>query len=352
MIDTLYAYNDWANARILKLAEGLSDDQLDQQRDLGFGSLRATLSHILAAERIWLLRWRKQPNPKYPRDEGKHSLGAIGEGLREVARERKALIDLERADGWSRRVTYRDLQNNEHQQRLDDLLMHVANHGIHHRAQALHFLKHFDRKVPGGIDYLFFRIAYPSTPLIKEFTEPMRQYGMEVATDEGVCVEFNKRLLKNYYQYHDWAIARLIPLLETLEPETLHRSMNMGVGSLHKTLAHLRDAEDWWWGIWNESDNAFAKYNQAESISEIAASWSKIAVQRNAMIDDLNEHSALQVVVANPGNLRIPFRVLESMIQLCGHGTHHRAQLINMLRQLGVTAPGLDYVVWARTASI
>ena len=28
------------------------------------------------------------------------------------------------------------------------------------------------------------------------------------------------------------------------------------------------------------------------------------------------------------------------------HGTHHRAQLINMLRHSGATAPALDYGAW------
>lgn len=52
MIDSLFADNDWANARILKLADGLNDKQLDLQREMGFGSLRATLFHIWAAEHL------------------------------------------------------------------------------------------------------------------------------------------------------------------------------------------------------------------------------------------------------------------------------------------------------------
>jgi uncharacterized damage-inducible protein DinB len=48
------------------------------------------------------------------------------------------------------------------------------------------------------------------------------------------------------------------------------------------------------------------------------------------------------------GGPQVRFRVLESLVQLCCHGTHHRAQLINMLRHSGVTAPALDYVVWLR----
>jgi uncharacterized damage-inducible protein DinB len=42
------------------------------------------------------------------------------------------------------------------------------------------------------------------------------------------------------------------------------------------------------------------------------------------------------------------FRIGESMIQLGVHGTHHRAQAVNMLRRLGVTTGPTDLVVFLR----
>jgi uncharacterized damage-inducible protein DinB len=53
-------------------------------------------------------------------------------------------------------------------------------------------------------------------------------------------------------------------------------------------------------------------------------------------------------VTAQIGPMSIRMPVIESMVQLCTHGTDHRAQLLNMLRHSGVTAPGIDYVVWIR----
>lgn len=56
LIDSQYAYTDWANAKVLSLCTGLSDAQLDRSKEMGFGTLRATLFHILAADTIWLER--------------------------------------------------------------------------------------------------------------------------------------------------------------------------------------------------------------------------------------------------------------------------------------------------------
>ena len=35
-----------------------------------------------------------------------------------------------------------------------------------------------------------------------------------------------------------------------------------------------------------------------------------------------------------------------AMLQVCCHGTHHRAQAVNMLRHLGVPPPELDFIGW------
>jgi uncharacterized damage-inducible protein DinB len=58
IIEDLYSANEWAWQRIFLLCDGLSDEQLDAPREMGLGSLRATLFHILTAEQIWLERWR------------------------------------------------------------------------------------------------------------------------------------------------------------------------------------------------------------------------------------------------------------------------------------------------------
>ncbi|MBL8889276.1 MAG: hypothetical protein JNL67_04810 [Planctomycetaceae bacterium] len=36
------------------------------------------------------------------------------------------------------------------------------------------------------------------------------------------------------------------------------------------------------------------------------------------------------------------------MLQLCGHATHHGAQILNMLRQLEVRPPAFDFIIWYR----
>ena len=52
-IKLLYAYNEWANLRILDSAARVTPEQFVQPNDMGFATLRGALVHILDAEYGW-----------------------------------------------------------------------------------------------------------------------------------------------------------------------------------------------------------------------------------------------------------------------------------------------------------
>lgn len=348
ILDDLYRYNDWANAKIVKLADGLSDAQLDQPCEMGFGSLRAILFHLLQAERIWLERWEGKSWRPLETDPRGASLAPIAAGLIEVSEARRALLDAEIYDDFNRIVTYQDSRKNEYRHPLRDLLLHVANHGIHHRAQLLYCLKQFDRRVPAGIDYLFYKLAYPSVEQDPAAVDALRQYGMEAAVGTSSVLAFDLKLLQRYYSYHDWANRQVVDIALTLDDATLDQDHQMGLGSIRKNLLHLHDVEPWWLATWTDGPTEFPRTPVATPLREVVDSWRAIAEKRNLFVASLNEEKAARVVAMTAFGPPKKFRVLESMIQICGHGTHHRAQLVNMLRRSGITPPALDFIVFVR----
>ena len=54
-------YNAWANERIYTAAAALSDGERKAKRPSFFGSIHATLNHILVGDRLWLSRLVNQP---------------------------------------------------------------------------------------------------------------------------------------------------------------------------------------------------------------------------------------------------------------------------------------------------
>jgi uncharacterized damage-inducible protein DinB len=53
---TLAAYNAWANRQLSEACERLSVTEHMQEQACFFGSLHATLNHILVTDRVWMAR--------------------------------------------------------------------------------------------------------------------------------------------------------------------------------------------------------------------------------------------------------------------------------------------------------
>src|SRR5258708_9338122 len=64
LFEMLSAYNSWANERIYAAAADLADESYRADHGAFFGSIHATLNHILIGDRIWMFVFtgeRKKP---------------------------------------------------------------------------------------------------------------------------------------------------------------------------------------------------------------------------------------------------------------------------------------------------
>lgn len=140
-IRDLYAYNRWANRRLLDAASRLDDDAL--ARDLGssFPSVLATLAHIVAADWIWLRRWAGESPTAAPAEWTLTSLEAIRARWEEVEGERTALLTALDDEGLEREVAYRNTAGAAYTSRMDEMLRHVVNHSTYHRGQVVTMLR-------------------------------------------------------------------------------------------------------------------------------------------------------------------------------------------------------------------
>jgi uncharacterized damage-inducible protein DinB len=347
-LESLYEYNSWANRRILALCAGLTDAQLDLNREMGFGSLRNTIFHILAAEEIWLERWEGRPWRQFETDAGGRSLDDIAARLERVAADRATLLQRERADGWQRVCEYKNARGDAFRNPLGDLAWHVANHGIHHRAQALNYLRQFGRKVAGGLDYIFYRLAYPTIAQDAALAEGFRSFGLELGVGPGHELVWDGNFVRRYFEYADWANSLLLDATAALDDQQLDRPREMGMDTLRKTVTHILDAESWWLKNWTIGPSAFEKLPETTSLAQVRDEWARVIEQRKAFLATLDAEGAARVVTVLAGTAPVKIAVVESLVQLCGHGTHHRAQWVNMLRHSQCAAPGIDVVVWLR----
>lgn len=348
IIQDLFDYNDWANRRIFNLCEGLTDAQLDQPREMGFGTLRNTVFHNLEAEKLWLERWLGEPwRPLQPAAAGMPVM-EIAEQASDIARRRNELLAVEEESSFARKVQFQDSGQKDYCFEIGYLMNHVANHGIHHRAQALSYLRSFDVHVPAGLDYLFWKLSRPSCELPHDSLEPLRAYGLEAAVEQGHAPRFDRGRIESYFAYNDWAMALVMEAAQAASDSQLDHVFEMGMGSVRKNLQHMIDAERWWLLNWKSDRAAFPRGEEPRSLGEMVEQFASVRQQRDAFVKTLDEHTSDRVVYVTAGGPETCFRVTESLLQLCGHGTHHRAQCVNMLRQLEIPVGGIDLIIWAR----
>jgi uncharacterized damage-inducible protein DinB len=122
----------------------------------------------------------------------------------------------------------------------------------------------------------------------------------------------------------------------------------MGVDTPRKSFLHLLDAETWWYRNWTTGPSGFDEASDTTSLDSFEKMWTEQAAKRNQFIAQQDSLTAQRVITAAVHDLLIDLPAIESQLQLCCHGTHHRAQILNMLRQAGAELPKLDYVVWLR----
>jgi uncharacterized damage-inducible protein DinB len=346
MFDELFAFNRWANQKTYSVACEFSDEVLDRQEMLGPGSLRATLHHIFGAEWVWLERWQGRSPTSFP-IEADSSVERLANHAEDLHQKRQAFL-LSLNGKFDHFVSYRTFAGKEYTMRLADLLLHVVNHGIHHRAQVLQYFRLAGIPTKGGLDYLFYRLAFPTVQLPDDTVRAIRKFNMDAQIECKEPFPIDASLIQQYVAYGDWAMNRLFSLCDSLDDAQFDRDFSMGMGTLRGTITHIHDAEQWWQNNWKGQVGGFEKLPPTTPWPEIKERWAFISEQRNRLLDSASPSDLNRITKANLGFGDMPFRLGETMIQLGGHGTHHRAQAINMLRRLGMAVPAFDLVEWIR----
>ncbi|MBT2145703.1 MULTISPECIES: DinB family protein [unclassified Rhodanobacter] len=142
-------YNQWMNARLYAAAAQLDETELHADRGAFFGSIAATLDHILVADTHWLKRFaeampglasldyvRALPLPEPVR-------GITFPDFARLRSEREAMdaaiVDFtcEASDDlYARPLSYVNSAGESHTKLSGLVLRHVFNHQTHHRGQV------------------------------------------------------------------------------------------------------------------------------------------------------------------------------------------------------------------------
>jgi uncharacterized damage-inducible protein DinB len=133
-------YNAWQNQSIYQAAAGLTEAEREEHRGAFFGSIRATLSHLMWGDLMWMAR--------FDGGEGPGGSIAASPGMYDWATlwAERPKLDA-RIAGWAWMVTGEELAgeiswhsfahgSRDRETRLALCVVHMFNHQTHHRGQV------------------------------------------------------------------------------------------------------------------------------------------------------------------------------------------------------------------------
>jgi uncharacterized damage-inducible protein DinB len=160
----------------------------------------------------------------------------------------------------------------------------------------------------------------------------------------------------HFFNYLLQARGRLLGWIREQPSAVYTRTFPIGLGSIRATLVHTAAAE-WAYVLRMDgrsvslADSPFTVEQQPE-FEPFVATWERQAPVTRRALADLDSRRPVEFVSQmGPKPSRVRTTAGGIAGQLLMHEVHHRAQVMAMLRQVGVAAENLDYsvLVWERT---
>ena len=149
MIHTLFAYNQWANARILATAERLTAAQFAAP------PIRDLLVHILSAQRTWLLRCKGLESPGAFNAPDFPDLKTLHHAWDSIEADTQAFVATLNDSLLARTIHYVNSRGDPYSYPLWQILVHQVNHAAQHRSEVALMLTQLGHS-PGLLDFLVF----------------------------------------------------------------------------------------------------------------------------------------------------------------------------------------------------
>jgi uncharacterized damage-inducible protein DinB len=143
---TLFAYDAWANRRLLDACAALSTEQFTRDLGSSFRSVRDTLAHILGAQWLWLERFHGRSHASIPSADQYPDLASLRARWTQFESELLSYVNGLSAADLERSFDYKDTKGTPYSNLLWQTLQHLANHGTYHRGQVTTLLRQLGAK--------------------------------------------------------------------------------------------------------------------------------------------------------------------------------------------------------------
>src|SRR5262245_52567676 len=138
-LDQHLAYTSWATNQLLKAVAAIPPEQLLHNFNTADRTIVGTLAHIFAADRIWFDRVIGRKRSTFIEESDKDFAVLQREWPELLASWRQWLANYN--ENLEQPIHYQALSGDPFQNTPAEIILHVVNHGTHHRGQVSGFLR-------------------------------------------------------------------------------------------------------------------------------------------------------------------------------------------------------------------
>ena len=152
-------YTAWASSRLVDAASALSPLELVRDFAKADHNVLGTLVHVYAADRVWLGRIEGNPPARLLVPEQDMHLAVLRSDWPPLLERWKQWGGLLTEDSIHRDISYKSAKGDAFVTPTWQIVLHVVNHGTHHRGQVSGFLRAMGHVPPSLELTAFYREA-------------------------------------------------------------------------------------------------------------------------------------------------------------------------------------------------
>jgi uncharacterized damage-inducible protein DinB len=146
-------YHRWATNRVLTEVQQLASERLVRDLHGSFASVYDTVVHLYQSDVVWLERLEERPNGKREDYSSPGCMYDLSDMWLAVIDRMIAFASGFSEGDWERKIAYKSMAGVAYESPIWQIVVHVVNHGTHHRGQVTSMMRQLGEK-PVNLDLI------------------------------------------------------------------------------------------------------------------------------------------------------------------------------------------------------
>jgi uncharacterized damage-inducible protein DinB len=158
----------------------------------------------------------------------------------------------------------------------------------------------------------------------------------------------SKEDIDQLYRYNQWANGAVLKTVATLSAEQFNQKLGGSFPSVRETLVHIMGAEWIWLKRWKGvSPPGLLSAAEFPNLDSVKSKWREVETEQMDFVRQLTDQSLKEPLrYKNLKGDPFEYPLGRAMQHLVNHGSYHRGQVTNFLRQLGAQPASTDFIVY------